>query len=331
MSTSLTKSSFVLEAEPPAESQDPFRWLEDDENLDLTLDDYHTHIRTALPTPLPSTRRPSFRRTLSLNSLALARNSSSSKKSPSSPLTSNPPTPTQSSHRRPLSIVPPRSRHASRASISTIDPTAKHYRDPEARLKLRVYLASPQKFDEAIEFGFPSLETRDSFSQNRPEVGSRRTNGSARTFLEDDSGSLFEDEHEHIYKDADEGSSIDETDSPLTPKTPVPRTSRSLRHGTSESSSGPIRPRRTPSRSESNNQLHHHRTPTTVNREMTLHMTLTRPDLRTADDIAATKQSEDDPLRLAELPTTDAVNPIWDTLPPEGGMVRKMWRKLRHR
>jgi hypothetical protein len=165
MSTSLTKSSFVLEAEPPAESQDPFRWLEDDENLDLTLDDYHTHIRTALPTPLPSTRRPSFRRTLSLNSLALARNSSSSKKSPSSPLTSNPPTPTQSSHRRPLSIVPPRSRHASRASISTIDPTAKHYRDPEARLKLRVYLASPQKFDEAIEFGFPSLETRDSFSQ----------------------------------------------------------------------------------------------------------------------------------------------------------------------
>ncbi|KAI5369419.1 hypothetical protein Slin15195_G002960 [Septoria linicola] len=31
-----------------------------------------------------------------------------------------------------------------------------HYRDAEARSKLRTFLASPEKFDEALEFGFPA-------------------------------------------------------------------------------------------------------------------------------------------------------------------------------
>ncbi|KAK6540992.1 hypothetical protein TWF694_008373 [Orbilia ellipsospora] len=38
-----------------------------------------------------------------------------------------------------------------------LDYEATYWQDPEARHKLRLYLASPQNFDEAIEFGFPSL------------------------------------------------------------------------------------------------------------------------------------------------------------------------------
>src|SRR5271154_3638876 len=213
-----------------------FRWDDDKDELDLSLDEYHAAIANTVDSgPSSGKCKPSFRRNLSVTSIQFHRNSSSFRRpSFSVPSASGRMSISPSHSRRGSTLLGPR--HRSHASLSLIDPGAKHYRDPEARLKLRVYLASPQKFDEALEFGFPSIENRDSFSQNRPTVGSRRTNGSARTFLEDDSGSLFEDEHEHIYKDADEGSSIDETDSPLTPKTPVPRTSRSLRHGTSESS-----------------------------------------------------------------------------------------------
>ena len=46
-------------------------------------------------------------------------------------------------------------------SFSVADSQATHYLDPEARLKLRMYLASASKFDEAIEFGFPSLPSPD--------------------------------------------------------------------------------------------------------------------------------------------------------------------------
>ena len=45
--------------------------------------------------------------------------------------------------------------------FSMVDSQATHYLDPEARLKLRMYLASASKFDEAIEFGFPSLPSPD--------------------------------------------------------------------------------------------------------------------------------------------------------------------------
>jgi hypothetical protein len=41
---------------------------------------------------------------------------------------------------------------------STRDTTARYYGDTEARSKLRTFLASPEKFDEALEFGFPAVD-----------------------------------------------------------------------------------------------------------------------------------------------------------------------------
>ncbi|KAL6869314.1 hypothetical protein ACO1O0_000638 [Amphichorda felina] len=46
---------------------------------------------------------------------------------------------------------------AARQPSMTIDPAAAHYQDPGTRTTLREYVASPQKFDEALEYGFPSL------------------------------------------------------------------------------------------------------------------------------------------------------------------------------
>lgn len=61
-----------------------------------------------------------------------------------------------------------------------------HYLNPEARLKLRMYLGSASKFDEAIEFGFPSLrDEKDRSSDDRSRgstTGTGSGSGSAREF-----------------------------------------------------------------------------------------------------------------------------------------------------
>ncbi|KAL4772602.1 hypothetical protein BDW60DRAFT_40519 [Aspergillus nidulans var. acristatus] len=56
---------------------------------------------------------------------------------------------------RPTSKSKPR--HVSPFLIPNIDTSAQYYRKPEARLKLRIFLASPQKFDEAVEFRIPNF------------------------------------------------------------------------------------------------------------------------------------------------------------------------------
>ena len=67
-------------------------------------------------------------------------------------------------------------------------------------------------------------------------------------------------------------------------------------------------------------------------REMTLRMTLTRPDLR-ADEKALYEPSRGDthdPLALEHLPPSGGAADIWDTLPPvkEGGVLKRVWRKV---
>ncbi|KAK6532933.1 hypothetical protein TWF281_007104 [Arthrobotrys megalospora] len=47
---------------------------------------------------------------------------------------------------------------------------ATFWQDPDARHKLRLYLASPQNFDEAIEFGFPSLAKDSDASTKKSEI-----------------------------------------------------------------------------------------------------------------------------------------------------------------
>ncbi|KAK1986573.1 hypothetical protein LZ30DRAFT_803770 [Colletotrichum cereale] len=265
---------------------DSFRWLEEDDELDLRLqlDDYHANLVDDLPAN-PKQRRPSFRRHLSITKIPFGRPSLSSSRpgttpvvasSPSSPrLPDYPGSPHAASpnhgrrRSRALSLMSPK--HSPQDSLAAFDPEAAHYQDPEARLKLRVYLASPQKFDEAIEFGFPSKDamvSRPGRNTKQPRAKQPRPAAAAaaaddetdkmRTFLADDRSSIFSDD-----------GSLD-SDSPKTPHT---MEMAGLRPP-------PIKGDQTQSPKPSTEYA---RMPAEA-REMTLRMTLTRPDLRAHED-----------------------------------------------
>jgi hypothetical protein len=299
---------------------DSFRWLDEDDDLDLSLDSYHKYVSDTAASqsqnapqpqkPATPRRMPSFRRTLSLaknrNSMFIGNrlNTSQSSTIPFSSINHS------HTNRSNQNFHGDHNRHR---STSSIDPAAQYYQDPEARLKLRVYLASPQKFDEAIEFGFPSLDNKENtWRQGADSKRISQISASTQgwTFLDDESTSidlgLFDYAREpqkkrhsqHMYSKDAAVSSLRE----ITPST------------TSD-----VRRPQPPKPSTSSGNAASHR------REMTLKMTLTRPDLRTH----TTDPSYDDPLRLAELPPADETLNIWDDLPEDRGVVKKMWRKLR--
>ncbi|KAG5295268.1 hypothetical protein I7I48_12089 [Histoplasma ohiense] len=332
---------------------DSFRWLDEDEEIDLSLDDYHTHIaetkkhistassrysRQRLQRRPQSLRQqPSFRRTLSFSSTT-HQNSISSKIPPTSQSSTvpssltniTPPAAHKRSFSRPKSSVPIL-RHISHGSLSSLDSPAQYYQDPEARLKLRVYLASPQKFDEAIEFGFPSLDNKENVRPPRVSLEPRTTIESSRTFLEDASPTGLPD---IIHED---GSFIDfSIDSPTlnSANSKSPSTSCTTPPSLHKSHSRKFSVEKSVlQRSIQPIPLNYaHNTP--GNREMTLKMTLTRPDLRTADsswDVSPSLPELDDPLRLAELPEADGNHPVWNAPAEDTSMMKKMWRKLRKR
>lgn len=327
---------------------DSFRWLDEDEDLDLSLDSYHKYVAdTALPSQhvQQSPRRmPSFRRTLSLaknrNSMFIGSSGRGLNSSQSSTL----PFPAagggvvNNNHRSDNY----HGRHVSHRSTSSIDPAAQYYQDPEARLKLRVYLASPQKFDEAIEFGFPSLdkENNDVYNLHRHNTNrdskrisqiSASTHGTHRwTFLDDDTSidlSLFDlTDHQPQFQQSKRSRRSHD-------KTTISPNMRDLTSSHSRSSSiDPRHHRRLQPLKPIGGNANGNARPSTGGhrREMTLKMTLTRPDLRTAGDIGPyAHDRHDDPLRLAELPPADESCNIWDDIPEEKGVVKKMWRKLR--
>lgn len=288
---------------------DSFRWLDEEEDLDLGLflDDYHANLRDEVP-QTGKHRRPSFRRHLSISKLPFGRASLSANgpldaKDASSPVQnpslSSPPTFNNTTRRlsRTLSIINP-SRHAHSESTHVIDPTATHYQDPEARHKLRAYLASPSKFDEAIQFGFP---TRDSQEQ-APSLDKHRQSrikpaaddsDNMRSFLDFDGD-------EDDMSDHDDASSVSDPDSPKTPQmgglTPPPGHHRPTRistdplhHSTSTSASASPHHGSAPSNPKPSTSDSYAPYPTAASssssREMTLRMTLTRPDLRANEEL----------------------------------------------
>lgn len=294
-----------------------FYWGEERDRLDLSLDEYHAAIAATVDsTPSPGKGRPSFRRHLSMTSIQFQRSPPSASQKPSH---SNQSSPT------PPYLVPTNSRpastllaplHKAHASLSSIDPTAKHYRDPEARLKLRVYLASPQKFDEALEFGFPSIENKDRLVYGRPATSPRLKEDSERTFFNDDSGSLFGDTHGV----RDEDTSVTDSDSPRTPQDVVFEDFRSSEHNRSDNSFN--------SRSvflRNLSEPYGHASP--AKREMTLHMTLTRPDLRTVDS-APTPTPVDERIAVETMPSFQEQLAIWDASPLEESRMKKLWKRL---
>jgi hypothetical protein len=187
-----------------------------------------------------------------------------------------------------------------------VDPAAAHYKDPDARKKLRQYLASPQKFDEAVEFGFPSLTPPPPMVDSDVFKASHSTSGNdAQTFLKEDKITFIDryDEAESDDTGSDEG-----LDSPATPASLDDIFRESRLYGSSifagiDATDGP--------------SLHfnfkHDIVPLAefpldplANREMTLRMTLTRADLRAnEDELYGWTRKENDPLALEELQMSD--------------------------
>jgi len=292
-----------------------FRWDDDKDELDLSLDEYHAAIANTVDSgPSSGKCKPSFRRNLSVTSIQFHRNSSSFRRpSFSMQSTSGRISISPSHSRRGSTFLGPR--HKPHASLSSIDPSAKHYRDPEARLKLRVYLASPQKFDEALEFGFPSIEQKEKPLYTRPATSPRLTEDTDGNFSKDDSETLFD--NGTCTKDE---ASVADTDSPRTPQDPGFQPI-SLSDAGSFEKPGSIRPLVLRKVSEP------HTHACAARREMTLHMTLTRPDLRTTDGAVVT--AADEPLHMTALPFPAEQQSIWDTLPTESSVVKRFWRKIR--
>lgn len=322
MASNMMRTKAIGQGDPARESlYESFRWLDEEDDLDLRLflDDYHANLREELPLTSKN-RQPSFRRHLSISKLPFGRPSFSSIRTDSkdttgreSPAPSSGPTQPQTNafdnprrRSRTLSLRR-RGYHGYSESLPAIDPGAAHYQDPEARLKLRVYLASPQKFDEAIEFGFPAADAVDT----PPRVQHRRTvlrKRQSRRHLDDDTDTMHtflddgddddEDEDEDRDADADEeyeddlsqyddddASSISDLDSPKTPQlgglTPPPGHHRPTRVSTDPLHQAAVRGIKP--QMPVNDSLY--AAIPASSREMTLRMTLTRPDLRADDDL----------------------------------------------
>lgn len=304
-------------------------WFDDDKDVDLDsklqLDDYHEFINKAAEhNNGPSKRGPSFRRALSLSSLPFGAHGSSLPK----PLqTTVPPLPTLPISQSPHQPTPPRLQipsHTKQSSISAVEPSARHYQDPEARLKLRVYLASPQKFDEAIEFGFPSMEEKESLSIHRPSLSRNHNTAPCKTFLHDDCPSLYD--ALDISDDDDDTASSSERDIPRTPLDDKFHADATLLSPSDVDSSGStsslFKPTIRRQSGEPFAQL------LAGSREMTLRMTLTRPDLRADEKALYAHTTGDDPLALEHLPPTKREDEIWDSLPKDRNVVKRFWRRV---
>lgn len=317
---------------------DTFRWMDEEEDLDLkfVLDDYHANLDGVVIPTADSVMRPSFRRQMSVTKMNFGRNSMSSPLS--AKFESPPPTQLQRSKLRTISLMAPK--HGPKPSIASIDPNAAHYQDPEARLKLRVYLASPQKFDEAIEFGFPSLPSLDSMTSGSSKENSpvtrisrdvrRRKQPSCsidrgNTFFNDDAASVYEDD-----------ASMDDPESPVTPS----GHDQAFRHNR-----GPSIARGSRSSSDYLNGIL--KGPTMVkqhetyshamagSREMTLRMTLTRPDLRADENriygwqAAKSNLREESPMAEEKSDMRGPFGGVDGWGPDkENGGLKRLWQKV---
>jgi hypothetical protein len=213
------------------------------------------------------------------------------------------------------------------------DPEATHYQDPEARKKLRMYLASPQKFDEAIEFGFPSTAGSDAATPHyqlpRIEGHARKFSRDMHTFLRDGKLSFFEDnssENQGLESDADSAADMESPTTPSSTGLSFRLHSRQVSHrkySVDSPASSPVH--------SANGQL---------NREMTLRMTLTRPDLRADEDTlygwqgsnsVGPKPPKDDPLALEDLVLTDDMTgtkgAFYVKPKPRGNLVSRLLKR----
>ena len=279
-------------------------------------------------------RPAGFRRTMSLSGPPSRHSTCSAVAGPASPLFIFP-AEYRPRHQRSHSSALPVRRSSYTLPAPTFDPEAKYYQDPETRTKLRTYLASPQKFDEAIEFGFPFTAEQEIAVPHYqlPPVTkhSRKFSRDMHTFLRDGKLSFFEDRNSENQGLESDGESTVDFESPRTPSS----AGMSFRLHTRQMSS-----------IDSNGLPTSHPSPGHMNREMTLRMTLTRPDLR-ADEEAlygwqnqpqhqhqkstATAIAQDDPLALEELVLTDdqtgTTGPFYVKPKPRSSLVTRLLKR----
>ncbi|RVD82699.1 uncharacterized protein DFL_007115 [Arthrobotrys flagrans] len=120
-------------------------------SLALPMQNFEPTPLKAAPAPVDMTSRRLMRR-----SMSLTKNFRQSRSSFTGfVFTASTPTTRSHSHSHSHSL----SYDSMRGSLAGtgLEHDATFWQDPDARNKLRLYLASPQNFDEAIEFGFPSL------------------------------------------------------------------------------------------------------------------------------------------------------------------------------
>ncbi|KAL8709245.1 MAG: hypothetical protein Q9220_005988 [cf. Caloplaca sp. 1 TL-2023] len=344
--SSSTSSIHTLEDEAPIDSAvdmdesilNTFRWMDDDNDLDLTLDDYHNHLASSTePATSHNSRRPSFRRTLSLDTLSYGdAHQPTSIERDNHPIAIPPPLPrvsgqqTASESRTERHDAVTHSAPKQIAAKST-DQSAKHYQDPEARLKLRVYLASPSKFDEALEFGFPSLESTENLPlPSRPSLSRHpHTEPALQTFYDSDNPSFLDS----FDSESEDTESLPEMDIPNTPSDAMFFRNPHRLPASKPTSSDYERPFSKAGAKYSGKSLepaHPHRQPYVVagcNREMTLRMTLTRPDLRASEDLLYAS-SDTDPLALEQLPPMNTRSDLWEQRKDNKGTVKKLWRRV---
>lgn len=198
-------------------------------------------------------------------------------------------------------------------------PPTKYYKDSHARQKLREYLASPEKFDEALEFGFPG------------EPGLPLRSSSLASHLE----CPAEDEDEGLSA-ADSKDDEDDEAVAGSPRTPsvVHEAFTSITTPHSSLDSGvalPYAPGKASARSMS---------PTFDGREMTLRMTLTRPDLRAPEEELYAFQRKEvsgvdssaDPLALETLPVCNdhtGAHGAFAVRQASRGSFKQVWKNIR--
>lgn len=189
---------------------------------------------------------------------------------------------------------------------STPNTEVAHYLNPEARLKLRAYLGSASKFDEVIEFGFPSL------NDERNESSDDRRQRSI-TDVKRDSARDFDTIPTCVASTSttDDSTSTPESSSTSSEFFSIPYTSLSdIKPTTTQN--------RKPDYHAQLRKLDRDTLGLMNRREMTIRMTLTRPDLR-ANETSLYPQSErsetsyegyKDPLQLQPLSLNERLIPI---------------------
>ncbi|KAF2869408.1 hypothetical protein BDV95DRAFT_98879 [Massariosphaeria phaeospora] len=300
---------------------------------DWSTEANHPHLPTmSPPVSYPVRPRSGFKRTLSLSNIPLRTSTASAPTMIDPPPFSAGTQPAWHQRAHSQSVSGRRSSHAPTTPL--FDPEATHYRDPEARKTLRMFLASPQKFDEAVEFGFPSAagseEVKHRYQLPPIATDARNFSRDMQTFLRDDRISFLEDDDEDQGLESDGDSTVD-LESPVTPSSIGMSFRGHARHlspstySSLDSTGLPLNPLNPMSGR--------------LNREMTLRMTLTRPDLRADDDQLygwqGAKGGKDDPFALEELPVSDdmtgskgafAVKPK-----PQGNLVTRLFKRASKR